>query len=441
MRNILIFTGIILFLFLIIPCYSQHVTESDFMYPAGNTLPYGLNTREWTKLQQKWVKRSLPVTLCLSNDSIVNGQILFRNDTVLILWAEEYTFFDPAQADSKVMIFNRDSVKQILVKERFSLTDEESGMYWSTMAGFIHGFLFLAANGAPYDYAAPLIFPAIGFGIGGVVDIIKVATENVRGTKEPVNFDRLRKGIQKKYYFYRDSLPEPVKEIISGNIDKIGGLESMTFEDVLASSPQTRRWFRSPQFSLSALTGPYFSKYHEDKSRSISISASYRFPRRISLGYMYKNFSPWYDDRNIPPNTLLLEYFYRQGHTIFCHYTILSADRFLSNRFEISAGAGASLNKIAFQSDKFDLYSGMQTYLAGHNGKENKAGLSLMANTDFYVSRYLSLSLSAEKSFLMPLKLEQQQALNPRTSETMTFEAEEINLSSFDLLFGIRIHF
>ena len=138
---------------------------------------------------------------------------------------------------------------------------------------------------------------------------------------------------------------------------------------------------------------------------------------------------------------LLLENFQRKGHTLFCHYTILHADYFLSNRFEISAGAGASLNKIAFQSNKYDLYSGIQNYLAGHNGKESKAGLSLMANTDFYVSRFLSLSLSAEKSFLMPLKFEQQQAVNSRTGETITFEAEHIDLSSFDILFGLKVHF
>jgi hypothetical protein len=395
--------------------------------------------KDWGKLQQKWEKRSLPVTLCLSNDSTLKGQVLFRNDSVLVLWADEHTFFNPLQADRYLRVFDPDSVQKIMVREHFSFTDEESGIYWNTLAGFLNGFLFMNASGYTYYYSPVLIFSAAGFGLGCVVDLIKVAADNAREKREAKDLNELPKRIQKKYSFFGDIQPESVSEMISLSDSSVE--TDMPFEDLLAVSPQAGRWFRTPHFSLCAQAGPYFWKYREEQDRSISISAAYTFSGRYTIRYMYRGFSEYYVDGILTGNTLSLENIHRTGNALFFNYAILPADRFLSNRFEISAGAGVSINKITYIFDKYDYFSNMQTWLTNANGRENKVGLNIMANTDFYLSKYLSLSLSAEKSFLMPFKSPEQQVWNPRTAEFITFEPEEYKLSSFDLLFGLRIHF
>jgi hypothetical protein len=422
-------------------CRSQQLTKgASFPYDTLSP-PYQLTAKQWEKLQQKWVKRSLPVTLQLKDDSTVKGQLLFKNDTVIILWADEKLFINPALSDHYIKVIHPDSVSRIMTNEHFSMTDEESGIYWTAMGGFLHGFSFMLLNGNYYEYNLPALFTAIGLGIGCAVDITKLAIKNSKEKKEPGDFSKLPGRIQKKYYFFSNTLPESFSQNIFASFGNHDTFDSVPFEELLIASPQTRRWFRKPSVGLSAQVGPYYSKYQSDLHRTVSLAATYRISGRYTAGYRYRGYSQYDEDWLEQDENSSYESIHRTAHTLFFRYSILQPDYFLMNRFELSAGAGVSLNHFEYNINMLDFYDNVQTSLGYYIGKQNKAGLNIMANIDFYLSKYLSLSMDAEKSFVFSLTTTEQQVWNPRTGQMQIFKAEKYNLSSFDLLFGMQVHF
>ncbi|MBW6536071.1 MAG: hypothetical protein K0B11_13775, partial [Mariniphaga sp.] len=139
-----------------------------------------------------------------------------------------------------------------------------------------------------------------------------------------------------------------------------------------------------------------------------------------------------------------------KSHTLSFQYAPITPDRFLTRRFEIVAGIGVSLNSLDFQlmkfgrfiqfsEDPYDHYDIGSLY--NEHIKELRAGLLLLADCSYYLSKAVSLNVTFEKSFLRDLETEQKTIKIPETGESVTFESQKINPSSFSYSFGIRFHF
>jgi len=212
----------------------------------------------------------------------------------------------------------------------------------------------------------------------------------------------------------------------------------MTFENMLEDAPYPRRVFCLPKLSISLQSGRSYPAFEAtNKINTYGGSVGYKLWNRFSFGYSFRHYeNSWYDiDVGGIGRYNMLD---KNSHMLFLKYSIVAMDRLLINRFEIAAGIGASLNPITFESTRYEMSIGN---LPGIVMNENKGGIGILADLDFYFSRHFSVYMGMEKSFIGKLHISETTIVSPASGKSYYFESEEINPSSFDLSFGIRVHF
>lgn len=351
------------FLFLL---QSQPLPVKPSSPQPDQNIPYELSTKEWKYVQRVWEKSCYPVTLYPKGGSPGNGQILFRNDSVLILWADSKTFINPYKADSLIKVFNTSFIDSLCGYRYYQFKDKGNGLLWGPLAGLVHGIVMLiVVGGGGALFVLPITIGA-GFAIGGVGEIIKASSASAGLQKVPFNFEGLRAHKQKRYIIYPDRLPEWLGNHTISNENKAGILETMAFDDVTNHSPKAKKSFRIPRWHLSPLFGfaiPSYETYEDNKIFGGSLG--YKMNRYFLIEYRYLYYEWCWSDWTFNDVTFVQQYT-KQGQTFSAQFIAFQPDRYLRNRFEFNLGIGISTNKIRYSD-------------SGTDFSDNLAGLGLIS--------------------------------------------------------------
>ena len=459
MRTFILIFGLLFFHSIVLICQSQNLPCHDSANNVNNLTPYGLNPKEWHNVQKIWTRKNSPVRVQLANDSLVYGQILSLNDTALILWSDVHSFFNPYSVDSQLTIIDRASFRDIFDHSGFSREWWEKGIFLGTIGGAVIGtayVIFVGQGWVPFYFA--LVPAALGTGIGYLIDDAK-EKKLTDDSVPPLNYDQFSDKEKEKFYVFPDGLTESMSYTNHYKKWDPAAIKELTFDDILAISPHAKRIFRTTKYSIA---GQYFKSLPAFNYRKtyyfqpgFGLSARVNLTNWLNTGYnfrriLYYNYNA--GDDYFPEISGYIEQYTlnNTSNTLFFQYAPITPDRFLTRRYEISAGIGASLNMLNFQLEKMEVFNSLAefggeayegTLLYEEHINKLSAGLVLLADFDYYLSKTVSLNLNVEQSLIRDLKTEKKTVIVPRTGETVTFESQEINLSSISYSLGIRLHF
>ncbi len=419
-------------------CHSQDLAAGEARVKTGNPVPYDLSLKEWNKVQKIWKRNSLPVVR-LYNNELTHGQILFMNDTMLVLWADAVSFYNPYESDSLLRIIKGDSIGKIMAGRFVPRKFWDNGLFWFPLAGLEVGIRMLLMTG---ELQAMFVSVPIGFAVGGLVEMV-ARRGNYSISRETVDFSVNSDSIQRYYFFFRDELPGHVLETgISYGTEK-GYTEQVTFDSLLEESALLRKVFWMPNFSVAGYIGTAFFTFHGAQMRTTAgASLRYGLSDKFFLGYSLRYAEAFWSEGYDPPLPYYREESYRKaGHTLFFKYAPLTVNRFLTKRIELTTGAGLSMNTVKWVEN---IYTSTDYYYSNSFNRDRKhylAGLALMVDLGFYLAKEISLNLGAEKTFISPLEIEEKRINNSSTGQVYTLPSQKISPSSLDITVGLHLHF
>ena len=430
-KTTLILTAIILQL-LFFPCMSQE-TEDIFH------VPYGLKQAEWIKVQKIWTRNNHPVMIKKSDRTSLSGQILFIQDNKLVLWTDTASFIVPYADEGQILTLDQDSI--ISISANPELIDKliTSRIFWGTAAGAAASTaLFFIGGGwiSPVIVMAPTI---AGTAVGAIS-----GNKHKEGTKT-ITLD-MNSGKGKNNYVLFFSGPGRITDVpavVPGFVPE--KLSDATFSDLMRESLLIKKAFGLPRLSFSWQTGfaaPGYSnnKYLITGGFAFNIRPSDRFIAGFHTNTVGSLEAGLLDFTDNSAGLSFYENLSYSSYTLHFQYIPLCVSRFLTNRFEVAAGAGASLNQMLFSTSILDVPGG-NVLLAGEEVKEYTMGLEIISDIDFYILKHFSLNISVRKSFSKSARPGNLTAESPVSHEIVTFETIDADLSSFNLIFGLRIHF
>ncbi len=436
-------------------CQSQNFSIHDSIKESMNRIPYDLKPQEWQNIQKMWSKKSHPVKIQLTNDSIVFGQILNYNDNELILWTDVHSFFNPYYIDSELIILDGESLRHIFKHPGFDTKRSKKGILWGTVIGAGIGtalVIFVGQGWIPFYYA--LVPTALGTGTGYLIDLVGRYKYAGDSEMQILTSDREKE----KITIFPDGFPEAVSYKSGSTRLDTAAFLLLTFDAVLAKSPIVKKIFRKPAFSIAVQHVKSLAAFDDNNSSnyfepSFGLSARFNLSKRLYTGYSFRNNQYYKTGWDYLPAVSGFSEYYNlknKNHTLFIQYALLTPGKYLTRGFELTAGIGASLNKLDLQLSQGEIYnslhgSGGESYeytdLYYEYIEKVSPGLLLLADLGYYFSKAVSLNITLEKSFIRDLETEQQTVTIPRTGESVTFESQKINPSSFSYSFGIRLHF
>ena len=436
-------------------CQSQNFSIQDSIQESINYIPYGLKPKEWHNLQKMWNRRNYPVRVHLANDSVIYGQILGVNDSSIILWSDVQSFYNPYDVDRHLTIIDSASIRNIF--DHYGLYHGwwKRGVFLGTIGGAVIGTAFVVFVGQgwiPFYFVLPPA--AMGAGAGYLMSRRKLKMRAIE-SEVPINYTHFSDTEKNNFFVFPDGFPEavPFKNDLTQS-DSTAILE-LAFNDILAKSPRAKQLFRSRAFSIAGQyvkSLPAFN-YHESNYflPGFGLSARFNLTNWLNTGYNFRHIH--YYSIYIPPSISSFAEHYsliNMSHTLFFQFVPMTPDRFLTRRFEISAGLGASFNKLNFHLEKLGVFNSLAdvggeayeiTLLYDEDIKKLNAGLVLLVDFGYYISKSLSLNLNVENSLIRDLETKQKTVKIPRTGESATFESLKIDPSSISYSLGIRLHF
>jgi hypothetical protein len=432
MKRILLLTGLMFFQFIFAICPAQNTSRS---ISAIDTIPFGLKPHEWNKMQEIWTRKNRPVQVLLYSGNSLTGQILHLYNDTVVFYVDSSSFINQYVAANDIVYLHRDSIVNNLHAPE---SKSRSGLFWGTTTGAAMGVVLFFAGGG---YAPPVLVIApslIGAGIG----IYKDSKKN-RNMTEPHVLDLNSEEARKRVLLFPDHLPG-----LSGTREHASDITPETFatasfDDLLNASPQAGRLFGTPVISLSGYAGrTSIEKNHSNFRRNFGFTFTYRPLKRIKTGYQFKVVTtlenPLYEYTQYGSNLFFYENAYISSHTLLVKYVPLSANSFLTRRFEVSAGIGFSFNTLSHQSHI--RHNELWEVLTSEDSTIRNTGLALMSDVDFYISRHISFYLSLNKSLNKPFKPKDLNAVNPLTGENIFHKTMEVYPSPLDFMVGLRLH-
>ncbi len=438
-------------------CHSQNLSIHDSVKESMYRIPYDLNPQEWDKVQKMWSRNSHPVKVQLANDSVAYGQILGFTDTALILWTDAHSFFNPYYMDNQLIMIDSASFRHIFNHSGFAPEWYKKGIFRGTIGGAGIGaafVIFVGQGWIPFYFA--LVPTALGTGTGYLIDQRRLK-KHTNESEVPINYARFSDIEKEKFTFFPDGFPEAIYYKNGLTHWDSAAFFQLNFNDILAKSPHAKQIFRTRAFSIAGQFVQTLPAFNYRKSGyfdpGFGLSARVNLAKWLYTGYSFR-YNHYYnqDYDYLPVVSGFIENYTlnNMNHTLFFQYAPIAPDKFLTNRFEIAAGIGISLNMLDFQLEKFEMFNylaefGGEGYEGTHLYSENidkvSAGLLFLADFGYYLSKAVSLNVNVENSLIRDLETEQKTVTIPRTKESVTFESRKINPSSVRYSFGIRFHF
>jgi hypothetical protein len=457
MKIIKVLFVVIMVQFMGLTCQSQNVPIQDTVMEPATLIPYDLTPHEWRNLQRMWRRKANPVTIQLVNDSLVYGQILGVHDTALIIWTDEHSFFNPYYADKHLAIIDSDSFRNMFDYYGFTPGWQNRRIVWWTIGGAAFGAAFVVFVGQgwiPFYFALP---PAALGTLTGFLSNRKRLEKRDDLSEVRINYAQFSDDEKNKYYTFPGGLPEAIS--FSSGAAKLdsAAIMQLTFNDVLSKSPHAKHIFRSRPFSISGqFVQTLFTFSNQRKPTynqpSFGLSARIGLTEWLYTGYSFRSHHySYYTILQYGETGIFDDYWLNnKSHNLFIQYAPITPDKFLTRRFEISAGIGASINFLDFQSNKWEMYnhiseSGDSWYNTNHLHSETidktNYGWLLLVDFGYYLSSTLSLNANIEHSFIKELQTRQKTVSNPRTGDLIQIDSQIVNPSSTRYSLGIRLHF
>lgn len=437
MKKILLFVGLQIVQWMFIICPAQNISS----YPLStDSVPFGLKPDEWNKMQEVWSRNNRQVKVLLSDGNSLEGHILYLYNDTVVLYIDRLSFINQYAAGNDIMYLHQDSFINISHDPEFIKTLKRPGLFWGTTAGVAAGAgLFFAGGGwiHPVIIAVPIL---AGAGTGGLLDY-----SHRMKTTEPQFLDLNSEKARERYVLFPDYLPGLPGASEHGSMLAPESFATADFDDLLNASPLTRSLFGTPVISLSGHTGlTTIEKNHSSFGLNVGFSFTYRPLTRLKVGYLYNQVMPLEDPLyEYTDYSFGLDFHQRVcmifSHTLLVKFVPLTANQFLTNRFEASAGIGASLNKLYHQSHIW--HNELWEVLSSEDGTFRNISLKFMSDLDFYVSRNFSIYLSINKAISKPFKPKDLTAVDPLTNMDIFFETREVYPSPLDIMIGLRFHF
>ncbi|MBW6537471.1 MAG: hypothetical protein K0B11_20855, partial [Mariniphaga sp.] len=340
-------------------CHSQNHSIHDSVEESMYRIPYDLKPQEWDKVQKIWSKNSHPVRVHLTNDSVLLGQILNYNDSALILWSDAHSFFNPYTIDRHITMTDNASVRYIFDHSGFSTEFWKRGVFLGTIGGAGIGtvlVIFIGQGWVPFYFA--LIPAALGTGTGYLFDQARWK-KDADESQVPINFTDLSDAEKKRFFTFPDGLPEKVSDKNRLVHRDSAAFMQLTFDDILAKSPQAKQIFRTTTFSIAGQYVGSLPAFNYPESKlflpGFGLSARFNITSNLFSAYYFRYIHSYNIDNDYFDSSGFNEEFTlnNKSHTLSFQYAPITPDRFLTRRFEIAAGIGVSLNSLDFQLMKF----------------------------------------------------------------------------------------
>jgi hypothetical protein len=404
---------IVLLLCIICDCHTQSLNAVDSTAKPGDPVPYGLTAKQWTRVQKIWIRNNYPVIILLSDSTEVMCQMLWTNDSVVIYWADPHSLINPFQADSLLKTLDvKEISKKFLSIRHNNARLYERGIFWGPLAGAVFSFAYGATSG---DFTFFIIPVGIGAIFGSVWDMFMGLIVYQRSDlPDYVNYASLPENNESKYFLFTRDF-ELIDYTTTSPTLMIPYPDEIGFTDLMKLSPQVKKAFTVPKFSIKFLLT--LSQSLDTYDFGLGYSAGYKLSEKFAIGYSYRytraDFNtdmaghPFYESLTKKSNHIYLNYYAGPLNWLLT-----------TPRFKAYVGADVSLNKIYYH--RSILYSGPE-----YNVEKHFPGFGLAAGFEIYPVRNQSLGISAFQSLTKPLQVD---GLTIRTS-------------SFGIFLSIGYHF
>jgi len=412
--------------------------------------PYGFSSKEWERINELWAWNSY-IAEIKTDQQIYIGQILHLNDSVIYLWTEYGSFYNPMYADRFVQNIIPDSVVYIkILKEGYFKGRFKRGAAVGAISGAAVGVSLMFYGG----YV--LILPVTIFWGVGSFSILALIKDHPRGVIyewQPLHDFSTSIPKLNKYATFPTALPVifDIQKNERSELSEIYTKES--FKNLESVSPRMAEVFRYPRFSIS-FYGEIFTKYPKKNARTSGSGFGLGYKVNNKLGVAYQRISN-YDDRYGSFGTGLAiieewmysyEYTKKISNSIYFNYYPISADKYFIHRLNISIGIGASLNKLKTESSytlgtRFGNYGFDGVVNINYKTSANKPGVGLRGEMEMFLYKRFSFFTMIEKTFIPSLSIPENKSIHPETGELLGIDAHKVNMSSFSLMYGVRLHF
>jgi hypothetical protein len=399
---------------------------------STDSVPYGLSEEQWKLANETWRDHHRSVMLLTLDSVLYEGQILFVNDTALLLYRSD-GLYDPAKSDSLLYYFPVDSLGAIfIVKDISGLRPVTRFAFAGAMIGGAVGTALhlLLPKGV---YHPVFIAPAViggtlgGLGTGAgrsqpvITDTNWICTQQqLQDTAASAESELIRSTY--KYVVWQDMLPDSMR----WEGERLVTDSSITFSALATPSRKITHVFPAAIAYLTVSAKTTITRYEDPFSTETAymLNLGYRITDRWSLdGYLSQQRSLAKMNAAVGSQNSMSA----TSWLLTCSYALLSHDRINTQRFHCTAGIGLAYSSVEI------------TGLSGRRFTHDVFGFACKADLSAFLSRRLAVVLDAQQVFLTPVELPSFDWVSSQT--TIAVPQEVIATSYFQAALGLRFHF